>query len=342
MDEIRIGIIGSGFMGRTNAETATRYLPGARLIAITGGSRAPQLAADYGVPAEPTVEALLARRDIDAVFISTPHSFHAAEAVAAAQAGKHILLDKPMATSVDDCDRILHAARASRVKLMIMFGQRFRLINREAHRLIREGAIGRVTMIHGFTLNPGGLASLPPWQSRPENRGSFFAHGVHNIDQVRWFTGDEVSTVSARIQCDSPSGNEVSTMAVLGLRGGAMASLWVSWSVPAPGFPRSGFSAQVVGESGILDLDAYGALRLGREGQWTTVAEQPPIDWKGKGMLDPARMEAYARQGQEFLDSIRQDRDPSVTGEDGRASVAIALAAYQSSESQTTIRLGER
>lgn len=342
MDEIRIGIIGSGFMGRTNAETATRYLPGARLIAVAGGSRAPQLAADYGVPAEPSVEALLARRDIDAVFLSTPHSQHAAQAIAVAQAGKHILLDKPMGTSVEECDRILQAARAAKVKLMIMFGQRFRLINREAHRLIREGVIGRVTMIHGFTLNPGGLASLPTWQSRPENRGSFFAHGVHNIDQVRWFTEDDVTTVSARIQLDQPSGNEVSTMAVLGLRNGAMASLWVSWAVPAPGFPHSGFSAQVVGETGILDLDAYGTLRFGRNGEWTTVAEQPPIDWKGKGMLDPARMEAYARQGQEFLDSIREDRDPSVTGEDGRAAVAIALAAYESSQNQTTIHLGER
>ena len=78
MNEIRLGIIGSGFMGRTNAETITKYLPGARLIGIAGGSRAPQLAADYGVECERDVEELVNRNDIDAVFISTPHSQHAA------------------------------------------------------------------------------------------------------------------------------------------------------------------------------------------------------------------------------------------------------------------------
>ena len=341
MDEIRIGVIGSGFMGRTNAETVARYLPAARLVAIAGGSRAPQLAADYGVVSEPSVDALLARRDIDAVFVSTPHSCHADQAVAAAQSGKHILLDKPMATSVADCDRILAAARSARVRLMIMFGQRFRLVNREAKRLIGEGVIGRPTMLHVFTLNAGGLASLPAWQTRPENLGSFFAHGVHNIDLVRWLTDAEISTVSARVHLEQTSGNEVSTMAQLGLRGGIMASVWVSWAVPSPGFARSGFSAQVVGEDGLLDMDAYGTLRLGRQGAWTTVAEQAPIDWKGKGMLDPARMEAYTLQGTEFLNSIREGRDPAVTGEDGRAAVAVALASYQSSREQRTIHLGE-
>ena len=339
MEEIRIGILGSGFMGRTNAETITKYLPGAKLVAIAGGKRAAQLAKDYGVQSEEDPSALLARDDIDAVFISTPHARHGAQATEAAGRGKHVLLDKPMATSVAECNDIIEAAEASGVNVMIMFGQRFRIVNREAHRLIREGAIGRVTMIHTWSLNPGGLASLPPWQSLSENLGTLFGHGVHNIDLVRWFTGSEVETVAARSQFE-PGGNEVSTMSVLGLANGAMASLWVSWAVPAPGFPAGGFSARVVGEKGLLELDAYGSLRLGRDGNWTVVAEQAPIDFKGKGMLDPVRLEAYGLQGREFLDSIREGRRPSVTGEDGRAAVAIALAAYDSSRQGKTIHLG--
>jgi predicted dehydrogenase len=339
MNEIRLGIIGSGFMGRTNAETITKYLPGGRLIAIAGGSRAPQLAADYGVECMPSVEDLVSRDDIDAVFISTPHSQHAAQTIAAANAGKHVLLDKPMAASVDECDQILTAARRANVNLMIMFGQRFRLVNREAHRLIQEGAIGRIQAISTFALNTGGLASLPPWQSLPENLGTFFGHGIHNLDQVRWFTGDEVRSVAACVQRDPSSGNEVSTMAVLGLQNGAMAQVWVSWTIPSPNFPHSGFSARVAGDKGILDLDAYGVLRLGRDGSWTVVAEQAPIDFRGKGMLDPVRMEAYGAQAQEFVASIREARQPSVTGEDGRAAVAIALAAYESAKEQRTVIL---
>src|SRR4051794_680657 len=103
METVRIGILGSGFMGRTNAETVTRYLQHAQLVSIAGGSRAAALAQEYSVACEPSTEALLARSDVDAVLISTPHAAHAAQAIAAAQAGKHILLDKPMATSVADC-----------------------------------------------------------------------------------------------------------------------------------------------------------------------------------------------------------------------------------------------
>jgi predicted dehydrogenase len=339
MNEIRLGIIGAGFMGRTNAETITKYLPGARLVSIAGGSRAPQLAADYKVECDPDVDKLVHRADIDAVFISTPHSQHTPDAIAAANAGKHILLDKPMAASVAECDQILEATRRNNVNLMIMFGQRFRLVNREAYKLIREGAIGRIQAISACALNSGGLASLPPWQSLPENLGTFFGHGIHNIDQVRWFTSDEVATVAACVQREAPSNNEVSTMAVLGLRNGVMANVWVSWTIPSPNFPHSGFSARVVGDRGILDLDAYGTLRLGRDGSWSVIAEQAPIDFKGKGMLDPVRMEAYAAQGQEFLSSIRERRRPSVTGEDGRAAVEVALAAYQSAKERRTVIL---
>jgi predicted dehydrogenase len=339
MDEIRVGVIGSGFMGRTNAETVSRYLTGARLVSIAGGSRACGLAAEYGVECDPDVRTLLGRTDIDAVFISTPHALHADQAVMAAKSGKHILLDKPMAASIEDCDRIIDAATDAGVNVMIMFGQRFRKVNLEAYRLIKDGAIGRITQMHTCALNSGGLASLPPWQGEPENLGTLFGHGIHNLDQVRWFTGEEVISVSAQVQREAPSNNEVATMAVLGLSGGAMATVWVSWTIPAPGFSHSAFSGRIVGDTGILDLDAYGVLRLGRNGEWTIVAEQAPIDFKGKGMLDPVRLEAYATQGAEFLNSIRDKRRPSVTGEDGRAAVKIALAAYKSAEEQRTVTL---
>ena len=114
MNEIRIGILGSGFMGRTNAETVTRYLPGAKLMAVAGGTRAGQLALDYGVDCEPAPSALLGRDDIDAVLISTPHAQHGPQATEAARRGKHVLLDKPMATSVAECDAIIEAVKGLR------------------------------------------------------------------------------------------------------------------------------------------------------------------------------------------------------------------------------------
>jgi predicted dehydrogenase len=341
MNSVRIGIIGSGFMGKTNAETVTRYLRRAKLIAIAGGSRAPALAAEYGVESEPSVDALLQRSDIDAVLISTPQSAHAREAVAAARAGKHILIDKPMATSVEDCDRILKASRASHVKVMIMFGQRFRICNMEARRLVRDGEIGQIRMIQEQILASGGLGSLPPWQSLSDNYGIFLGHAVHNIDRIRWITGAEIASVSAHVQRDPKSGNEVSTMALLSLTNGAIATLWASWNIAPPIFPHGASGSLIAGETGNLELDAYGELRIGKENRWTVVAKQEPIDWIGEGALSPIRMKAYQMQDQEFIDSILEDRIPSVTGEDGRAAVEVAVAAYWSASEGRTIQLRE-
>ncbi len=339
MNKVRIGIVGSGFMGRTNAETVTKYLARAELVGITGGSRAPALAAEYGVACEASIETLVQRADVDAVLISTPHCDHAAQAVAAAAHGKHVLLDKPMATSVAECDRILAAVQASQVKLMIMYGQRFRTCNIAARQLVRDGAIGNVRMVLELILASGGLASLPPWQSLKENVGVFIGHAVHNIDRLRWVTGAEVVSVSARMQRDEATGVEKSTMALLGLSNGAMATVWESWDVAAPGFPRSGSGAWFAGDAGNLDLDAYGTLKLGRNGEWKVVAEQEAIDWKGQGMLAPARMKAYQAQHQEFVNAILEDREPSVTGADGRAAAAVAEAAYRSAAEGSTVLL---
>ena len=77
-----------------------------------------------------------------------------------------------MAASVEGCNRIINAASEAGVNVMIMFGQRFRKVNLKAYRLIKEGAIGRITQMHSYALNSGGLSSLPPWQSEPENLGT--------------------------------------------------------------------------------------------------------------------------------------------------------------------------
>jgi UDP-N-acetyl-2-amino-2-deoxyglucuronate dehydrogenase len=339
MKTLGVGLIGSGFMGRTNAETVRHYLNGAHLVAVAGGSRAPDIARDYEIAAEPSIEALLARKDIDAVMISTPHAAHAAQAIAAARAGKHILLDKPMATTVAECDRILDPVKKAGLRLMIMFGQRFRDCNLEAHKLVRQGAIGRVTMMQEQLLASGGLAALPPWQSTPENVGILIGHAVHNIDRIRWMTGSEVVSVSAQVQHDLATGVEVSSMVLLSLASGAIATLWSSWEIAAPAFPHTSSHALIAGTEGNLDLDAYGELRLGRDGKWSVVAIQPPIDWAGEGALSGVRMEAYRRQHQEFIDAVRENREPSVTGEDGRAAVEVAEAAYRSAAEERIVRL---
>jgi predicted dehydrogenase len=332
MAEIGIGIIGSGFMGRTYSETIAKRCRRGRLVAVTAGSRAGQLAGDYGMALEPSVESLLARPDIQAVYIATPHHVHYDQAIAAAGAGKHMVIEKPMACTVAECDAVIEACRSAGVHCSIAFTQRNRKCNIRARQLIRDGAIGRIRHIEETALAATGLTGLPRWQSDPQNLGTLFGHAIHNFDRVRWLTGSEIRTVYAKCGSIEPDVQvEASSMVLMTLADGTLAALWACFQVPRPSFPRSQFSCRIIGEKGLIDLDAYGELRLATDGEWKVVENQEPIDWAGRGFLDPVRLESYTLQCQDFIDAVADRRPPAVTGWDGRQAVAAALAAYESS-----------
>ena len=111
-DDVGFGILGSGNMARVYGDALTTQVTGGRLVAIALGSRADALAGEFGVPAAPSVGALLDRPDVDVAIIATPHSTHLPLALAAATAGKHVYLEKPMALNVAECDLIIDASRA--------------------------------------------------------------------------------------------------------------------------------------------------------------------------------------------------------------------------------------
>src|SRR5690242_16006674 len=111
---VRFGIIGSGYISRGYAAgLRIGQVPDGELVAIAGGRRAPALAEEFQAQVEPTVEALIARDDIDAVIIGSPHSAHLEQTLAAAQTHKHVYTEKPMAVSLEECDRMIEACRAA-------------------------------------------------------------------------------------------------------------------------------------------------------------------------------------------------------------------------------------
>lgn len=333
MSCLGVGIIGSGFMGRTYTETISKYCPGAEVKAVAGGTRATSLAADYEAAYEETIESLLARDDISAVFVATPHDVHAQQALAAAAAGKHIMLEKPMACSVEDCDTIIEACHDSNLCCSIGFTQRYRKCNIKAKELIDSGSLGRVYQMMEWQFLPGGLQVFPKWQSLQGNLGILFGHAIHNFDRIRWFSGAEIATVYAKCTSVEP-GSEVegTSMLLMTLTDGTTVNLWSSGQMPKPSFPRTAFAAWVVGEEGLIDLDAFGELRATRDGQWRVVETQEPVDWEGKGFLDRVRLESFTNHCLGFFEAIRDGSPPPITGWDGRQAVAAALAAYESSK----------
>lgn len=335
-----IGIIGAGFMGQTYARTVATQVEGAVLAAVAEGSRAPQLAEEYGIALEDSLEGLVARDDVDVVCIATPHGLHGAQGLAAARAGKHLLIDKPMACTAEECDAILMACRENELRCDITYTQRERICNSEMKRLIDSGALGRVRHIHNVQVVPDGMKSVPKWQLEKENVGILMGHGIHNIDQIRWLTGQEVIKVFAKVRAFDPVYQVDSTAdLVLTLEDGTACTIFCSFELPAPGFPQCGGATRVALEHGLIDADWYGELRVSEAGgDWEVRATQEKIDWQGQGFLDPVRLKTYAATLQKLVDGVRAG-DRADTGWDGRQAVAIAEAAYKSSRTGTEVAL---
>jgi len=346
MQKIRFGIVGSGFMGRTHAD-AVRRLPNAELIAVAGGNRAPALAADYGVALESSVDDLLRRNDIDAVVITTPHHLHVDETVLALNEGKHALVEKPLATSVADCDRMMAAAAQNQRTLSTGYHQRFRVNNATARKLIAENAIGQVQAIqismptYAGTIKAGGFGGNWEWWNNPASLGHILNSAPHAVDIMRWFTGAEVVTVSAFCRTLLPDVPvEDTTMALMELSNGAICSLFSSRALPAPSFPGEDFRIRITGSTGLLDLDPYKELNLSDENGWRMVSKQPVVGHEGANTaFGDVRMQAYTDQIASFIDAINGKSGTVGAASDGRAGVAACIAMLTSSAERRWITL---
>ncbi len=335
---IRIGIIGSGFMGRTWAEVAANHAQGTSLSAVSGGHRAAALASDMGIPLEASLEALLSRDDIDAVVLATPPAGHLRQTLQVAAAGRHLLVEKPMAQSASECAEMVAACRAAGVRLSVVSQHRFRDTPVAAKRLIDEGAIGDIRMIQltGAEVGWWDLADRgDEWKLDPHQQTAWASWGAHSCDLLRWFTGADGELAFARITNYSGTPPDVGQSAVVTyeMTSGVLVQILMSYEFPPPGLSPS-WPWRIVGSKGIIELDPYASVRLGRGDGWEVVAEQAPFD--PLDASDPIRLRAYARQLEDLVAAIVDGHDPLVSGEEGRSTTAMLDAAERSAASGTS------
>jgi predicted dehydrogenase len=334
-----MAILGSGYMGRSYAECITKFNTRARLAAVSGGTRAPGLASDYGLDYAPTYAELLARPDVDAVLIATPHADHRDQVIQAAEHGKHVLVEKPMATTLADCDAMLEACRRAGVRLEVIQTLRFRGTPARAKQLIDEGRIGAVRMIRGQSLVRDYAIAAGAWPALPEHGGAFLDMGVHNFDIMRFWSGSEARRIFAHITTYGDSGYPwLSAMVQIVFANGVVAQQWTSHETPAQSLTDSQHRYVVVGATGALEIDGYGKLLLSTPDRTEVIWEQPTFDFVNRP-LDPIRLEAFYTQTQAFVDDVLDGRAPAVSGAEGRAAVEIVEAAQRSSQSGQAIEL---
>lgn len=343
MQTVRIGMVGSGFMGLTYSEVIAHHAQNCRLTAISGGRRAVQLAADYNVPYEPEIDSLLARSDVDAVVLATPDQERCEITCRAAAAGKHVLAEKPMAPTVAECDQMIAACAAAKVNLAVVKTERYRKLTQRAKQLVDDQTIGSIRMLRTISAFP-----LPTtrdvlrdrsWMLDPRGGGLFMGMASHNTDFLRWLTGREVTQVYAHAATYSDlKAPALSVMAQLTFDNGIMAHMMITGELPSPSLPSSEVRFQVFGSDGILDFENFEFLDLGKGDSWDRVYTPERFDYL-KEPKSPIRLFPHCGVIQDFVDSIVQQRSPRVGGTEGRAAVEICEACLFSARTGSPVAL---
>ena len=338
MEKIGTAVVGLGRNGQRHAHLYDA-MDETELIGVCDmiPDVAEEVAARHGVKAFTRVEDMLEDDAIQAVNVVTSAS-HCEPAVAAAEAGRHVLVEVPFAVTLDECDEMIAAAANAGVNLMYAQTHRFSPDNMRVKALIDGGAIGDVVWITWTRTGPGYPGS-ERWSRRTETGGGFLTYeGPHIIDQFRWLTGSDLEAAVTIGMGRFASGGDGED-AILGgfrLKSGGFVAMIEGRSNPGPRYS----DWRIVGTEGMIEIAGDG-VRLGKD-EWSTVAipdhyDPPPLDI---GRLREVRgFPGFHIEFQEFVASIREGRRPSCTGEDGRAALEGGLALRRSGRTGQTVPL---
>ncbi|HEY6496264.1 MAG TPA: Gfo/Idh/MocA family oxidoreductase [Trebonia sp.] len=333
------GIIGVGTISAVHAD-AIALLPDARLTAVTDVAAGPAetFAAARGCAAEPTLDALLARPDVDVVCVCVPSGLHAEVGVRAAKAGKHVVVEKPLDVTLEAADRLLAAVREAGVRLTVMSQHRFNPGVAGLKRLIDGGALGRPLLGEAVTkwYRTQAYYDSAGWRgTRALDGGALLNQGIHYADLLLWCLGpaSEVTAVTATQAHDIEA--EDTALAIVTFASGAVATLSAT-TAAYPGFPQR---LEITGTEGTAAVEdgrlVRAALRSGDAGP--ARAASSPGAAADPGSLDVG---LHAAQLADLLAAVDEGRPPAVTGEAGRATLALVLAVYESARAGHPVRLG--
>jgi predicted dehydrogenase len=340
MDRVGFGVIGAGLFGENHALVYSR-LPGVELVAVCdqNEARAREVAERYGARTYYTDYAqLLAEPDITAVSIATPDFAHSEIALAAAQAGKHILCEKPLATTVEEAQSIVDAAARAGVKLMVDFHNRVNPPFVAARDSVRDGAIGTPSYAYARLSNTTFVPlEMLSWADRSS---ALFFLGSHAIDIMRFILNDTVARVHAVSRSGILKGLGVDApdfhVAIAEFERGAVVTFENAWILPRSQPMVYDFKVEVLGSDGALYVDSshHGAFELhsgGRLSYGDVLGVTPTSDLRVGGFV----LEAISR----FADAVLHDRPVLATGEDGVEATRIVDAIKRSAETGQPIDL---
>jgi predicted dehydrogenase len=322
---LRVALIGAGQVAERHAEAyaANRET---QVVAVVDPllDRAETLAARIDASAHESYEHLLASGTIDAASVCVPHDLHLDVALAAARAGVHLLMEKPIANTLEEADKMIATVETAGVTMMIGFVHRFRTEVLEAKRLLEERVLGvPATAMDKFCSLGGPHPPAWVWRKEQAGGGVLMYGGIHAIDRLLWLLDSGVVSVYARSHNYGGYGNvEDGLVALLDFASGASAVLFEN--SPPYGRP-GGWSTEVFGPEG--------ALRI-QTGEWVELTSS-----RGGFTHTSQDQLHFRREIDEFVAAVSEGREPSVPASAGRAALEVALAIYESAARGTAVAL---
>lgn len=347
-DELGFAIVGWGSIAPFHAR-AIAEIPGARLVAVQ--SRKPTASADVekefggGIDVVQDLDALLKRTDVHVVNICTPSGAHLEPALAAAAAGKQVVVEKPLEVNLERCDRIIDACRKNNVQLCTIFPSRFTDANMALAQAIREGRFGRIALAD---------AQVKWWRTQEyydsggwrgtwalDGGGAMMNQAIHHVDLLQSLVGP-VREVAAFAALRAHQRIEVEDAIAVALRfeSGAVGSIQAA-TAAYPGLLKT-IAVHGDGGSVVIEQDRIVTWQFADERPEDEILRQKnSASATTGGAADPKAIshEGHRRQLAEFVEAVRTDGRPTVDGAEGRRSVEIILAAYHSQATGTVARL---
>ena len=336
------GIVSTGRHPDTKMAPAINEADGASLAAVMSRDigRAEAFTQKHGsASAYDDLDAMLGDPAVDVVYIASPNALHAEQTVRAAQAGKHVLVEKPMALSVDDARRMIDACDAAGVRLGVGFHLRAHEGHQRLRSLVADGALGRVAFAHAdWCRGVRGQEAPPPrsglqaWWDDPSliGAGAFMATGVHCADLLRYVLNDDVTEVSAVSDATPEKPLEELVTLALRFKSGVIATVLTGRRTPD--YERNDVTVYgTLGRAGLqagVDMNQAGALAVRTDA--LTEDEAYPAH--------PFAL--YTRQVEAFDAAVEGNGEPLATGVDGLRVVEITLAMVESARTGARVALG--
>jgi len=325
---------------------AIRDTAGAELVACTSHSRASaeKFAAEFHCEPEASPESMLAREDIDAVAICTPSGAHLEPALAAAHAGKHLIIEKPLEITPERCDRILQAARENGVLVATVFQSRFSPVWQRLREAVRQNRFGTLSIGDAAVkwFRPQSYYDSAQWRGtwRLDGGGALMNQAIHTVDLLLWIMGP-VTDVSAFAATLAHERIEVEDTIVASLRfaSGALGTI----TATTASHPGQDKRIEIHGSQGSAIIVEDHILDWSDNGEPDDAASSV-IDGAGRGgsgASDPAGIShhLHAAQYADFVAAIGENRPPFVDGIGGRISVELIDTIYRSAREQRVIHL---